>query len=330
MTDNTLPENVTDKPSFRANDELSLLYHDYQKGKVNDRVMHKAFQTLVAKIAYHVSHKFQDRRIPERTQALQEDISQEIWMLLITKVKVGYDIEKSTIAKYLYASTFNKTVDSRDLNIAFLFDEHDPSAELTEESLYQPYHPDFEADADRDRAFSKIRNALALRAKLGIPKDQFGDEPKPVKPKSSRGPGTGVHGSPQYTLTQDQEDLREILNILKLETDEAARLLGIKRPTLSSYLYGKTSGVPLDILDAAHNLLGDVTLIRERDAYVQDMKKTIKDWCLAIGVSEMNLEALSNYLGVHLVTLQRWQQGETRPSISSFKRHYRRIMNGKT
>jgi DNA-binding Xre family transcriptional regulator len=307
-------------------DDESALYDRFQKGLATDKQMFDGLKPLVKKISTHIARKFIDKKIPERTRAHQEDIEQEIWILLISKVKAGYSIEVSNLSKYLYASAYNHTVSKWDPTTAFHYETLDPSDEFSAESDYQPYTHDFEGDADKERAFNKIRHALAIRQQQGTAKDHFSDEPVRIKKRSGKGPGTGTLGSPQYKLSPDQENLRDILDMLKLETAEAANLLGIKRPTLSSYLYGKTTGVPFDILESARALLSNVFLIRERDAYMQEMRKTIHEWCHVIGVSDQNLRALSKYLGVHLITLQRWYQGETKPSISSFKRHYRKVM----
>lgn len=305
-------------------DRDSQLFSDYQKGLITYSAMMEGLGDMVGKIAAHISYKFSDRYIPERTQALQQDLQQEIWMLLITKVKDGYDMRMSRLSKYVYAAAYNLTVSQYNDNVAYRIDDHDPSRALEDESNYEPYDHDYEGDADRERAHNKIRRALQIRELSGRPKDHFDDEPPERKKASSKGPGTGIQGDPQYTLSDNQQELREILEILVLDSEEAATILGIKKPTLASYLYGKTTDVPGDIMSASRNLLSNVGLIRERDAYESDMKTLLADWCRHIGVSDMNLDALADYLGVHLVTLQRWRQGR-KPSSASFRKHYRKI-----
>lgn len=314
--------------AISASDRDSILFSDYQKGLITDAAMMAGLRDMVAKIASHIAYKFSDKYIPERTQALQEDLQQEIWMLLITKIKDGYDMNMSSLSKYVYAAAYNRTVSHYNGNVAYHIEDHDPSRALEDETHYEPYEHDFEGDADRERAHNKIRKALKLRELAGRAKDHFGDEPPEPKKISTKGPGTGIQGDPQYTLSDNQQELRSILEILSLDSEEAAAILGIKKPTLASYLYGKTTDVPHDIMNASRNLLTNVKLIRERDAYESDMKTLLAEWCRQIGVSDMNLDALADYLGVHLVTLQRWRQGR-KPSSASFRRHYRKIQSFK-
>lgn len=127
-------------------------------------------------------------------------------------------------------------------------------------------------------------------------------------------------------LSADQQELVNIKNSLGLRHQDYAILLGIGLPRLSSYTYGRTASVPVDVMKTARELLAEnaeaTRLLKEK--FNRPMAEILLEWESKLGTSSD--AELAGLIGVVTMTINRWRKNETKPDLSALNR-YDRIVN---
>ena len=139
----------------------------------------------------------------------------------------------------------------------------------------------------------------------------------------------GKHvGGPQYTLTPEQEELREIMKELRLKQPEFANALGIPQPRFSSYIYGRTDSVPPEVMANARGMRESGSMSAEKAKTEFDgrsMQSIMDAWQKVLGWSHDPIEErdqqLAKFLSVANVTPRRWRSGKNRPDYATLVRY---------
>jgi hypothetical protein len=123
--------------------------------------------------------------------------------------------------------------------------------------------------------------------------------------------------------TDESRELKAIQEQMRLPVVEFGRLLGLKKPIIIGYLYGRLS-VPDYVLDEARLLrLNQGSAVRElRGRFEgQPMDRIINGWMELLGLqtagrAKVPLDAkLAELLGVSRVTVWRWRRQIIRPEL---------------
>jgi hypothetical protein len=123
--------------------------------------------------------------------------------------------------------------------------------------------------------------------------------------------------------TDENRELKAIQEQMRLPVVEFGRLLGLKKPIIIGYLYGRLS-VPDNVLDEARLLrLNQGSAVRElRGRFEgQPMDRIINGWMELLGLqtagrAKVPLDAkLAELLGVSRVTVWRWRRQIIRPEL---------------
>lgn len=330
----------------------SIVYAQYQRGEITANAMSAVLHPTVLRIAKSVAAQYAHRHIQDSALNMAQDVTQDVMCHLLTDVRRNFEagmpvepfvaqiVRRKILKQYLDVST---TVLSRYAPNAENLD-HDSFHDSDPE-----YHHDFEADVDRQHARERIQSVMleikmrkekttqqsdatattkldaghvlhALHAdgppvtvdmSFAVDTDAGQAEIKPPR-RIRRSQFTGEPIKPQYTMTREQLRLAEIMNQLHYTQDEFAIKLGLLKPTLASYLYGRTDSVPEHVMSNAELCL---TVDKSRLAVIQrfqssDMGAIILDWLLLLGLqpelSRANLKYLAKVLEVNVVTLERW------------------------
>ena len=116
-------------------------------------------------------------------------------------------------------------------------------------------------------------------------------------------------------LSLDQEELVKIRHQLSYSQDLFANALNIGVPCLASYEYGRTSGVPKNVMDAARGLLSEVGSTDAKEYDDIPMNEILARWAEELGIPYIDDLALSKALTVSTATISRWKNNKTRPPL---------------
>ena len=116
-------------------------------------------------------------------------------------------------------------------------------------------------------------------------------------------------------LSPDQEELVNIRIQLCYSQDLFAKALGIGVPCLASYEYGRTSGVPEQVIKTARELLEEVGCADAKEYENIPMNEILAKWAKQLGIAYEDDIALSKALTVSSATISRWKNNKTRPPI---------------
>jgi DNA-binding transcriptional regulator YiaG len=113
----------------------------------------------------------------------------------------------------------------------------------------------------------------------------------------------------------DQEELVNIRHQLSYSQELFAKALGIGVPCLASYEYGRTSGVPENIMETAKRLLHEVGCTDAKKYEGVPMSEILAKWAEQLDIPYENDVALSKALTVSTATISRWKNNKTRPPL---------------
>lgn len=178
-------------------------------------------------------------------------------------------------------------------------------------------------DADED---IEIQTLSTDESEMTFTTSASGIQAAPLPIKRSRG---GKHeGGPQYTLTDDQKVLREIMKELRLKQPEMANALGIPGPRFSSYIYGRTDSVPEEVMINARGLQASGSLAAQKAKSLFDGKEMngiMDGWQKAMGWYRLPIDErdkqLAEFFAVATVTPRRWRSGKNRPDDTTLVRY---------
>jgi hypothetical protein len=127
-----------------------------------------------------------------------------------------------------------------------------------------------------------------------------------------------------YLLNSDQRELTAIYKKLHYDngwTQEVfAERLEIGSARLASYLYGRTAGVPLHIMEVARNIAGNQEHIKSKFDDLT-MPEILEMWAKRLKLVTFDDAKLSLFIGVNVSTVCRWRTMETRPSNIELRRY---------
>jgi transcriptional regulator with XRE-family HTH domain len=203
-----------------------------------------------------------------------------------------------------------------------------------------------ESEIERRIALEKIEEQLYTHQEI-IPKMSntmlmpglsFGDHKnkKPGLPDSPRKQPS------KLKLTPEHEELKSIRQQLGWTQQQFADELGMGLPCLASYEYGRTKGVPEQIINKARNLLEQEASAAKRIKSKFDgrsMESILTEWSQILGLEAKKEQEekegkkfnenreLSIATGASIPTIVRWKNGDTRPSVQGLLRYEKRIMD---
>lgn len=116
-------------------------------------------------------------------------------------------------------------------------------------------------------------------------------------------------------LSPDQEELVNIRHLLSYSQDLFAKALNIGVPCLASYEYGRTTGVPENIMKAARELLDEIGCTNSKEFENIPMSKILEKWAKQLNIDYSDDIPLSKALTVSPATISRWKNNKTRPPL---------------
>lgn len=166
---------------------------------------------------------------------------------------------------------------------------------------------------------SRIPGKLAEKIKvLEAISDARKNEPATGSGKSRR-PRAEVN----QTLRADQKELLELQKAMGLTHDDLARIAGIPRSRMMTYVYGRTRQIPEAVLEAIRNVRDGQR--KDDTPYlfdaVEEMQRSLPEfiahWQQRLGIAADDTLETAQALGVSKSTLTRWLEGTsgTRPSF---------------
>lgn len=124
------------------------------------------------------------------------------------------------------------------------------------------------------------------------------------------------------TLRADQQELLDLQKEMGLTHDDLARIAGIPRPRMMTYVYGRTRRIPESVLIAIRNERNTQAVsdpfgkeaVQELDGGLSNF---VARWQTRLGIAPDDLLTTGKAMGVSKSTLLRWMNGtaSTRPSF---------------
>jgi transcriptional regulator with XRE-family HTH domain len=134
-----------------------------------------------------------------------------------------------------------------------------------------------------------------------------------------------------YDLSDDQRDLRDIRISLGMTKQSFSSALNVKQCTLDSYEYGKTKGVPKDLMDKARKLASDRGEMMSSSRILFDdkpMSSILGEWAEKLNIPMDNSAALSRLLNTTPTTIRRWRENKVRPDLNKLTKLAERVNQG--
>lgn len=145
--------------------------------------------------------------------------------------------------------------------------------------------------------------------------DSSQNTPPPSAPGTKR-----PRGGSRAELSVDQQELVKIGSDLGLRNQDYAFALGIGLPRLSSYIYGRTASVPIDVMEKARSLLAEEPHRMARlKRFNRPMDEILKEW--EGRLNPTGDEHMASMLGVTKMTIYRWRNNETKPDSTALARY---------
>lgn len=286
----------------------------------------------------------------------QDEMAQEMSLLLFDKVIPGLDSPENVYSRLfdiakkkgqgLKRSLMSHSTRYSSLDEGATVEGDDHSAE---ERIFQLDDGDL-ANADdgfidrverglhRDALFTQVRNRIhndpvcqqlagvldQMEQKVNFP---FATGVEDIeRPDLSRRESKTVENLPP-----DSAELAEIRRQLNLSVADFAVQLSVQRGTLTAYLYGRTKSVPDDVLTAARDLLKDRgNLLAQAEASFsgRTMNNIVTGWATQLRLPEAQIAPrLAALLDVSEVTIKRWMDEKTRPSLSALRSYDARVQS---
>lgn len=263
--------------------------------------------------------------------SLRDDLLQETYSIVQEYATSGRVTEPSGVYSLVYASAFNcaRTLRNQEVKAGATIvlstgsDDDAPQAhDIVDEA----------ASADRGEAVDIIRARNKIACILKVKKsDHMQQHPlmanaEPIIHVATPVPTTkGVR-----RLSPAQQELSDIISALGYKHEEFAADIGIGMSRLASYLYGRTTTVPDDIMVRARELMQQAAPVVERwkKAYDKPLPEIIARWETALGLvngAKGNDDILAGILEVNPVTIYRWRKQDTTPQMHSIAKMDGRI-----
>lgn len=336
--------------------EATKLFGRFQKDEVDANTMSYTLRPVVHQICRLVASKYARRGIQGSADNLTDDLTQDVMFHLLTDSKRLFSSERPIepfIQQIARRKVYNEYMD---LNTVY-FDSNDTQIqdELDHDAYHDTdteYHFDFEGEVDREHARERIRQVMLeskkehseqhtmtpddvlhadgpplkvdMRYKITDVTDVRPAAPKAPVRRSRRSPATGEIIKPQYKLNADQQRLTHIMAKLHFTQEQYALRLGIAKPTLASYLYGRTDSVPEHVMESAELLLSDTDRLEAIKSFeIRSMPEIMTEWLSALGrkdviLSKDNLKFLADILSLNVISLERWSTSGIRPKAVKF------------
>lgn len=336
-------------------------YLSFLNGQIDGNTMSKQVMPTVAMICRSVASK---NRIALHRSGLQvaNDLAQDVMIHLITDSMRLFDRTKplEPFISQIASRRIRKSYTEAAVFCAPVMPEEQD--EMKSDIFHEEKNDedDLLSQVDMDQAISKIRKVMIAKqlkatrltapAVLNVDDDpanvfrvdmespaaaaliEYNDNPAPneLTPVRQHMVKAGEDGpSPQYTLDTDQKELLDLLNRMHYTQTAFAARLGLHKPTLASYLYGR-AGVPPHILLAARDLLNDKPRIDLIEYYEStSMTKIMEDWLTQLGFSTSldpeNILNLSEFLELNKVTVDRWANLSMRPKFQQFLAYHQKV-----
>ncbi len=269
---------------------------------------------------------------------MEGDISQETYSIVSKYVDDGKVSNPEGIYSLVYSVAFNvaRTIRHHEskngANILASFEDGDEDGDrrlnniIDEKASFDP------GDAvDITRARNMIAQMMNSKKSDHMQTHPLISSEAPiihvVKPPTAR-----ARGSELRDLGPAQKELFKIVSDLGYKHEEFAADIGIGMSRLASYLYGRTTTVPDDIMERARELKNQASPIVDRwkRQFGKPLPAIIEGWERALGLevgSSANDEALAAILEINPVTIYRWRKEATTPRIHSIAKMDGRIQS---
>jgi transcriptional regulator with XRE-family HTH domain len=134
-----------------------------------------------------------------------------------------------------------------------------------------------------------------------------------------------------YQLSDDQKELRGIRVRLGMTKESFSTALKVKQCTLDSYEYGKTKGVPKQLMESARELESKRSekISNSRELFEnRTMSSILGEWAEKLHVPMDNSAALGRLLNTTPTTIRRWRENKVRPDIGKLSKLASRVEKG--
>lgn len=295
----------------------------YRRHEINEDAMCTVCWPYIGRVALAVSFRF-------RKGIDRDDLQSELWLIFADKIINEYNEKTGPLTPYVARYAHNICHNMLRHRNRVEYFEHDVMLDYFGNLL--DYSTSFDADEfDRKRALAKISEKLANRGVTGY--DALMNKKTPIpgfiapdtKVKNADKGGVPSKRKIQSGLVTSCKDIHKELRGIRLSLGYSqammADCLGIGVPRYASYEYGRTSGIPDEIMDAARAELdldgGEVSQLKQR--FDLPMGDIVRRW---VGmVDDCDYKKLSAICGVSLSTVHRWAMNKTRPSLAILNRY---------
>lgn len=336
----TLAQQRTTDPLWRTFEGAIV---DYRQGRTRRAELLAIVAPLIDSLAERRGRRF------SMDSASIEDLSQEILIAFDAKILDEYDANYPL--QVLLDEWMDRTakklhrLDQREVRMGDIAQDE---AEGDEQAGMMREHLQGGAEEDNDALNRSIDAAKAIelwtrqRDTHSAPVAARVGRRRKGRTRGLRLPSGGVHTeqasekpmAPEAIARfQDHDDLLRIQKRLDITREEYARLLGITKSRLASYLYKAVLSVSSEVMLAAKTLeltaAPRVDLMRERyrDA---PMDRILADWVNSYNLPDDDAQ-LAAIFEVTGTTLKRWRAGRIRPglhALDEYERLARRAAGG--
>lgn len=300
----------------------------FRNGRCNLEDLAKATLPLINKLAAYAAYKLR--------MDVADDLAMSVWIAFQTKGVHQWG-EDNSIGGYLSSITRNEARNIWNIQNQYAapqLNEEGEEINTTEESADSASIDAQESLTDivaKKIAIGAIKSKLNYASKDDLAVEDGLNKELEMSSKPMGGmtmqtmevvappvmPDKKGEGKKTYELSQDQQELTDIYHRLRDDNGMTQSLfaekLRIGSARLASYLYGRTSGVPKDIMDDARALLKGPEHIKNHfDG--KSMKSIIRSWAKKLGVDEKDDSKIAALVGINVSTICRWRNEETRPN----------------
>lgn len=321
-TDNRLTRFIR---RIREDDALNALMR-YKNRQISETAMCAVCWPYIGRIADEVSRRFSHGNVD------RDDLQSELWLIFVEKVIMVYSKDKGPLSPYVMRYADNICRNMLKHGKRMEYHDHEDVIDHFGNSVEHSFTMDDEG-LDRKRALEKISKRLATNGITGydalmnkkIPVPGFTQpalETEAARERASVPLKKKVTSELASSCKDVHKELRSIRHSLGYSQAMMADCLGIGVPRYASYEYGRTSGVPDEIMDAARaelNLDNDeVSQLKAR--FSISMGDLVRRWMGMVG-EDCDYKKLSAICGVSLSTVHRWAENKTRPSLAILNRY---------
>lgn len=319
---------MSDSPDINAvavdpGDILAAAFKRYQGAKTGptDYVLNAFYNdTRVRRI---VESNVRTHKIPDLKEEVWQRLAELFWDkllgLLVSQENEPDNVYKAVFAGAKFVSMSIKKEKLRDeerLISTDVADDEDMISVVDEQvrAKSEDFTDIVNARIDQEYAGRELMKRLALKPDEHLfPMVQIVDARPAVVTKK--------RAKPAASDTTAADELSAIRTKLGIKNVEFAKKLGIGLPTLSSYLYRRVQKVPQNVMDAARALVSDGPTDHDRAVSLfsdKQMSEIVARWeriMDMVGAEDAD-KRIAAVLKVDQITVWRWRNNETRPSIA--------------